>query len=232
MLMSLERVCERVLLLLVAAGVILLPIAAQSQTQAQTPPASLAQTPAQAASTDADESEPPEPTLSKKPLSAEAIVIYRIVLKEYRGDEQSVLHLSNRTILITHTGVTAEDGCMKPEEIEAQPNVIHLLSNADVKKLGDAKLELVDAQVLQHDMEMHDPRNGIQAGQSIDSAVSNGFAHAQFTLSEIQFDKKHEHAIVSYSFICGRLCGHGGTMQFTKVKGVWTKTGRCHGWIS
>jgi len=223
--------------LLLAAGAILLPVAADAQNQAQTPPQAQNQEPAQAqtqaTSTDDDDyKEPPAPAVNKKPLTNDQFEIYKVLLKSYRRNDHATLHLSDRTVLIVHTAVTADDGCMKPEQIEPQPNEIHLFSKSDLKKLDDENLILVDSLEQRRETEANDPWNGIKAGQSIDTAVRNGFAHAEFTLSEIQFDIKHEHAIVSYSFICGRLCGHGGTMQLAKVNGVWTKTGLCHDWVA
>jgi hypothetical protein len=36
------------------------------------------------------------------------------------------------------------------------------------------------------------------------------------SLKEIAFDKDRHYAVVSYSFWCGSLCGHGKTMVFEK----------------
>jgi hypothetical protein len=52
-------------------------------------------------------------------------------------------------------------------------------------------------------------------------------------MSEIAFDKEQGRALVSYSFVCGSLCGSGGVWLFEKVDGVWKKSERvCGGWIS
>ena len=62
--------------------------------------------------------------------------------------------------------------------------------------------------------------------------MRNGFAHGLVTLSEINFDKEHKHAIVSFSFFCGSLCGNGGTAVLEKVDGAWQRKSNCHNWIS
>jgi hypothetical protein len=60
----------------------------------------------------------------------------------------------------------------------------------------------------------------------------NGFAHGLVTVSEIRFDKKHRHAIVSFSFYCGSLSGNGGAVLLEKIDGAWQRKSQCGGWIS
>lgn len=73
----------------------------------------------------------------------------------------------------------------------------------------------------------------MRKGVSVDAAVNNAFKNGLFELSEIAFDKAHRRAIVSYSFVCGSLCGNGGVWLFEKVDGVWKKSENvCGGWIS
>jgi len=73
----------------------------------------------------------------------------------------------------------------------------------------------------------------MREGKSVEDAVRNAFATGLFSMSEIAFDKDHHHAVVSYSFWCGFLCGHGKTVVFEKVNGMWRNTNRnCGGWVS
>ena len=80
---------------------------------------------------------------------------------------------------------------------------------------------------------MHDPGRSIFRGQSVDDAVETGFAAGLFTFSEIVFDNSHTHAALRYSFVCGSLCGHGGTVVFTKERDT-RKPARegCRQWVS
>jgi hypothetical protein len=57
-------------------------------------------------------------------------------------------------------------------------------------------------------------------------------SHGLATLSEIRFDKQHKHAIVSYGFYCGSLCGNGGAVVLEKVDGAWRRKSQCGDWIS
>jgi hypothetical protein len=63
--------------------------------------------------------------------------------------------------------------------------------------------------------------------------VEEAFANGLFTLSEIAFDTESNRALVSYSFICGSLCGSGNTWVFEKIGGEWKRVDRsCGGWVS
>jgi hypothetical protein len=79
----------------------------------------------------------------------------------------------------------------------------------------------------------NDPGNSIRNGKSVETAVAEAFATGLFSLSEIDFDREHRHAIVSYTFECGMLCGSGRTLVFEKVGKEWRRTDlECGGWVS
>jgi hypothetical protein len=109
---------------------------------------------------------------------------------------------------------------------------VHRFRPEDLAQLGSKKIELVDVEKQAQDVKENDPRRSIEDGKSIAAAVSNGFAHGLVTLSEIRFDEKHEHAIVWYGFVCGGLCGNGGTVILAKKDGVWQRGRNCSNWIS
>lgn len=82
-------------------------------------------------------------------------------------------------------------------------------------------------------MKQNDPGTAIRQGESVDEAVKNGFAHGLFTFSEIRFNKDHTIAVVSFSFVCGGLCGNGNTFVMAKRKtGEWKRVHTCGGWVS
>jgi hypothetical protein len=90
---------------------------------------------------------------------------------------------------------------------------------------------LVDAKKQAAIVRRNDPDNRV--GKSVHDAVRDAFATGLFSVSEIAFDKEHQHALVSYGFYCGSLCGNGATVIFEKVGDVWKKTDRmCGGWVS
>lgn len=78
-----------------------------------------------------------------------------------------------------------------------------------------------------------DPSDLIAHGRSADAAVEAGFAGGLMTLSAISFNQAHDVALFTFSFECGRLCGHGGTVMFTKTPRGWVQDRRsCDSWMS
>ena len=180
-----------------------------------------------------DASEKPAPTVSKARFTDEQVAVYRDFLKSWMGDEIQTVNLAIETVPIAREGYNGIGDCLKGFEAEEMPpNVVHRFIALDAWKIGGAKVRLVVGDVQRDDVNQNDPSQSIGKGMPIESAVRNGFNHGLFTFSEIQFDKKHEHAILTYSFICGRLCGNGGSVVLTKTDGVWKVTGRCHDWIA
>jgi hypothetical protein len=78
-----------------------------------------------------------------------------------------------------------------------------------------------------------DPEDLMSKGQSVESAVDAGFAGGLMTLSTIVFDRSHETAAMTYSFVCGSLCGNGGSVIFRKTPAGWVQIENvCGTWIS
>lgn len=78
-----------------------------------------------------------------------------------------------------------------------------------------------------------DPGRLIASGRSVDAAVAAGFAKGLMTISAISFNDAHDTAMLSYSFVCGSLCGNGGTVMFKKTSKGWVQSiQRCGGWMS
>lgn len=172
----------------------------------------------------------PEPIVSDKALTAEQLAIYREVLKGWMDDGKSPLHLSIQTVPIDRD----ELACMKGLSLEKRNlRLVHRFRPDDLPKLGSGRMSLVDPEQQQKEIEKNDPGTAIRNGQSVDEAVSNGFAHGLVTLGEIQFDEKHQRAVVWFGFRCGGLCGNGGTVVLEKKNGIWHKKTRpCSIWMS
>jgi hypothetical protein len=78
-----------------------------------------------------------------------------------------------------------------------------------------------------------DPQNLMAHGQSVGSAVDSGFSHGLMTLSVVVFDRTHHIAALKYSFVCGGLCGNGGTVIFIKTAQGWARSKKeCGTWMS
>jgi hypothetical protein len=123
--------------------------------------------------------------------------------------------------------------CLRGLNLETVPaGQVHRIRPEDLAQLGSFEFHLVDPKAGGQEVSDNDPGNSIQKGKPVDEAVENGFAHGLLTLGEIQFDKEHNNAVVSFSFVCGRLCGSGTKMLMAKKDGVWKRMRQCGGWVS
>ncbi len=119
---------------------------------------------------------------------------------------------------------------IQPEGFLSATQSYHELTQ-DVFDVG--KVGLVDSDKQATIVHSNDPGNAMRHGKSTNAAVEAAFANGLFTLSEIAFDTGHKHALVSYSFVCGSLCGSGNTWVFEKIAGEWKKASlTCGGWVS
>jgi hypothetical protein len=176
----------------------------------------------------------PKPKVSNKPLTAEQLSVYRVVLGRWMAEEMPALNLAVQTVPLEQTGPFGDEGCEKGLDLEpATPAVVHRFRQQDLAQLGPGRTyTLVDKDQQEQEVRSNDPEKTIGNGRTIEDAVRNAFSHGLATLSEIRFDKGHKHAIVSYGFFCGSLCGNGGTIVLEKIDGSWQPKSNCHDWIS
>jgi len=78
----------------------------------------------------------------------------------------------------------------------------------------------------------NDPGDKLLSGTLIEDLVTSAFATGLLQLSEIAFDKSRRYAVLQFSFRCGGLCGHGGTLVFEKTNGRWQSKQTCSRWIA
>jgi hypothetical protein len=78
-----------------------------------------------------------------------------------------------------------------------------------------------------------DPGGLIAKGQSFGAAVNAGINGGLMTLSVISFNERHDTAMLTFSFVCGSLCGHGGAVMFKKTSKGWVQSKQpCSSWMS
>lgn len=166
-----------------------------------------------------------KPRLSTEPVPAENLTIYRDFLASFTTGSPASLNVSELTVPFVPDDADRK-GCLgKWNRTELASTMIHRFG-ADAFPRPN---KLVDPQ--RH--KIYDPGPAIRNGQTVDSAVSRGFADALFTFSEIVFDGSHTHAAFTYSFHCGTLCGNGGTVIYEKRGGTWKAAmARCSQWES
>jgi len=171
--------------------------------------------------------------VSDKPLSVEQLAVYRTVLKNYLSDGEGALNLSKQTLPIDNEAPFGGHGCSKGMTMEPPPStIVHSFQSDDLGRLGFPGLHLVDPEQQSRKVKENDPGKKIRKGVPVDAAVKNGFANALFSLSEVWFDRAHQHAIVSYRFWCGSLCGNGGSLVLLRQNDSWSVQNQCGGWIS
>jgi hypothetical protein len=104
-------------------------------------------------------------------------------------------------------------------------------------KQGDfpgSTVTVVDPATHAEEMRARDPMAAIAEGTSVERAVTAAVETGLLQVSEVGFDVSGGHALMTYSFTCGSLCGHGGTALLDRVGGRWTLSSRTCGpvWIS
>lgn len=177
-----------------------------------------------------------KPVKSTAPLSADEIAIYRAVLRQYESGDSGSLNVSARTYpLDAASPMTgpADSECLKGIQLENLAGLAHSFHDLTPEVLPAKNIKLVDPKQQSKIVRDNDPDKTIRDGKSVHNAVGGAFATALFSMSEIAFDKERSHAVVSYHFWCGCLCGNGATLVFQKVDGQLKKTSHnCEGWIS
>jgi len=177
-----------------------------------------------------------KPIRNTTPLSPDEVAIYRAVLQRWVANDRSSLNVSARTFPLEEASPSScilECECLNGMQVESLLNAFHSFHNLTPNVLPDKNVKLVDAREQAVIVANNDPGKTIGKGNSVENAVRDAFATGLFSVSEIAFDREHQHALVSYSFWCGSLCGNGATLVFEKVDGEWKSTDRmCGGRIS
>jgi hypothetical protein len=179
----------------------------------------------------------PKPTVSDAPLSDEQIAVYRAVLSAYLKGSDGVLNVADITEPLDRSDTT----CFSGLELEAANGAGSIIHRIGPTLIADKKIVLVDPDRQEEAIRKNDPGNLIRKAtddheqitdEQLDKSLKRAFGSGLFTLSEIGFDREHRHAVVSYSFVCGGLCGHSNLLVLKKVGHNWKVAKRCGGWIS
>lgn len=170
-----------------------------------------------------------------RPLDADEVGIYKAVIEQWNSNDPATLNVSSETFFLdtTFSSETSECGCwagFSPDNLLKASHSFHILTENDLPKKG---VRLVHPREQNAIVARNDPGVTIRDGRTVEDAVDTAFANGLFSMSEIVFDKEHLHALVSYAFHCGALCGSGATWILEKVDGQWKKADRaCGGWVS
>lgn len=182
----------------------------------------------------------PGSQIRSAPLSADHIAVYREVLDTLARERKGALNLANVTAPLRDP-IGPGSSCARALELEDAGEALAGGRKLDPSVELHPRYVLVDPMRQTEQIDRNDPQKlileALYGGAEVDEdeirrSVENAFQVGLFTLSEIVFDKKHEHAIVAYSFRCGRLCGHGATWILERDDDGWRVADVCGQWIS
>lgn len=178
-------------------------------------------------------------TKSTENLGPDEIAIYRAVLRQNAPDNSgapatlNVAATTHPLDLRSPLDTLSDTGCLKGLRLDNLATASRSFHELSQDILPNNIAHLVDPKKQKKIAHDNDPDKTMREGKSVDTAVRDAFGTALFSLSEIAFDKEHTHAVVSYTFWCGSLCGNGATWVFEKLGNEWKKTDRnCGSWIS
>ena len=181
----------------------------------------------------------PKAKVSSDPLTEEQIAVYRTVFDSYSNGSNATLNVADQTETLD---LSEDKDCLKGIDLDpgnTSTSVVHRLDNRVTKMKKN--IVLVNGELQQKRVEENDPqklmKRAIDGGERVtekqlDGSLREAFATGLFAFSEIAFDKRHQHAVLAYSFVCGGLCGHGNTIVLRKVGGKWKQRKTCRSWIS
>jgi hypothetical protein len=164
---------------------------------------------------------------AREPASAEAVAIYGLFLDHW-SDQGGKTNVADAVAVATDQELADFSGCLKDLKL-VRPG-----GGAPQSLLGTAlstraDVALVDAST----WHATDPGDLIASGQAVDKAVEQGMDAGLLSLSAIVFDEQHKTAVFSFGFVCGRLCGNGGTVVFDLTASGWKRRDiQCGGWVS
>lgn len=96
----------------------------------------------------------------------------------------------------------------------------------------NSSIHIVDPEDQAAQVRIHDPGMNISSESDIDRAVADAFEAGLLQVSEVGFDVTGQHAILTFSFTCGGLCGHSGTALFDRVGDRWVWSQRSCGSVT
>ena len=146
-----------------------------------------------------------KPAKASAPLSADEVVIYQAILRQYSEKASSPLNVANTTVPLNPD--TQTNPCLQGIKLENLPAASYSFHELTGEIVAGTNARLVDPK-------KHSKIVGL------------------FSMSEIAFDKEHRNAVVGYSLWCGSQCGEGATVVFEQINGVWRDAHRnCGQWI-
>lgn len=159
--------------------------------------------------------------LSTSPLTKEELQVYRALLNLLNSTPKTqVKNLANQTSPFDIANVPQGSVCLQGIEFEklSQGNqTVHSFAAEITKGMA---LKLVEPTEQAKILQQKDSASPTQK-RDVDSA-KGASESGLLVVSEIAFDKKHQFAVLNYTFFCGSQCKYEMTRVLEKVGGEWT----------
>ncbi|RDS81778.1 hypothetical protein [Dyella psychrodurans] len=162
--------------------------------------------------------------------TSDAREIYSAFLAQWMGKDDVPMNVANTAVRPTPEDIRQYNECASGGTGRA----VHWITGTSDSDLNSAlssftRVKLVDLKRWQP----VDPGDLIAKGGSVGAAVNAGIANGLMTLSAISFNEAHDTAMLTFSFVCGGLCGHGGAVMFKMTSKGWVQDKQpCSSWIS
>jgi hypothetical protein len=167
---------------------------------------------------------------TKASRTSEASEIYSAFLAQWMGNDRAPMNVANTAVRPTPDDVGQYNECTSGGT-GGSVRWIAGSTDADLHRARASlpRVNLVDAKRWQP----VDPGRLIAKGQPVGAAVNAGIDNGLMTLSVISFNEAHDTAMLTFSFVCGSLCGHGGAVMFKKTPKGWVQSKTpCSSWTS
>jgi hypothetical protein len=183
----------------------------------------------------------PKLKVSGELLTKDQTAVYRAVLQDILTDSKDTLNLANTTELFKQPAFPFNGACPKTFQPRVALGSASAVHHFDQSLVLNLKIVLVDSVLQEAKIKNGDPailmkrviedRQDVPQKQ-IDDATERAVKNGLLMLSEIVFNKNRNRALVSYSFVCGELCGYGNVLVLRKVGEKWKIHKTCEGWVS
>lgn len=171
------------------------------------------------------------PSLEVDPRQAH-LAVYEAVLRSWMGTDYSPILVSEQLSSVPKAGDPDVSDCLKGVDFQPAARVTPALRSLHGARFERKGVHLVDR------AKWH-PADGplvahVNQGnsKSLDSDLDRAMAHSLISFSQIWFDRTGQWALLSFSSVCGGLCGSGSVLLMHKSSNTWKVFRRCGGWVS
>jgi hypothetical protein len=156
-------------------------------------------------------------------VSAEEGAIYDAVLTSWLGPKHDNQFVNQRLGPAPFASAPEYADCVEGAHFAPDSSNAPKDKTLDASVFHPANIELIDGEKWR----ATDPGELIRRGVPVDAAVKEGTARSLITFSQVRFSLDRKDALVTFSNLCGRLCGTGFTVRMHSSGGQWKIAKRC-----